>query len=436
MTLSSTISRKSYDGDGSTASFSTVFVFDANEDVKVYLRDASGAETPWVEGTEYELTGANTGSAGTLTVETSPTDYTPASGEKLILIRDPSQVQESPFPLGGPFPSEVAERANDRQVMLIQALQEKLNRTPKFSVTSSASGAEIPDPDEGKSLVWGASGNLENGPTSDEISAAQGFASAAAASASSAADSAAEAATFDPDNYVLSPVSTTENNVPQWDSASKKLKGGLAVGTSSGNIPLVGTKSATESLAGLVEFATEAEQETGTATDLGASVAGIKHMIDTFSSDAFATELLHVRDERTSGTSAGDFTAGAARTRTLNTTKTNEITGASRSGSQITLPAGDYFCMAFAPAYSVDLNQAYIYNTSDSSVVARGTTTICGSASGVLVVSTVLCRFTLAAEKTIELRHECQTTKAANGFGAGGGFGTEVYAEVLIWKVG
>lgn len=38
-------------------------------------------------------------------------------------------------------------------------------------------------------------------------------------------------------------------------------------GTSSGNVPLVGTTSATDSLAGLLETATQAEQETASATD-------------------------------------------------------------------------------------------------------------------------------------------------------------------------
>lgn len=41
-----------------------------------------------------------------------------------------------------------------------------------------------------------------------------------------------------------------------------------AIGTASGNIPAVGTKSATESLAGLVELATQAEAKAGAADDV------------------------------------------------------------------------------------------------------------------------------------------------------------------------
>jgi|GEM_PF-1990616 len=161
MTLSSDVSRAEYNGDGATTVFSTVFQFFANDDVKVYLRDAAGTETLWTEGTEYTLTGALTGGAGNVTVDTSPTDYTPAVGEVLVILRTPDETQETDFPLGGPFPSTAAEQAIDRVVMLIQALREELNRTPKLSVTSLASGVVIPDPENGTILGW-ESGQLAN----------------------------------------------------------------------------------------------------------------------------------------------------------------------------------------------------------------------------------------------------------------------------------
>lgn len=39
----------------------------------------------------------------------------------------------------------------------------------------------------------------------------------------------------------------------------------------------------------------------------------------------FGAQLFHVQDQKASGTSGGTFTSGADRTRTLNTTVTNEI---------------------------------------------------------------------------------------------------------------
>lgn len=44
------------------------------------------------------------------------------------------------------------------------------------------------------------------------------------------------AASQDLSDYVTGPASTTENNVPQWDSATKQLKDGLAVGASANSL--------------------------------------------------------------------------------------------------------------------------------------------------------------------------------------------------------
>ena len=66
-------------------------------------------------------------------------------------------------------------------------------------------------------------------------------------------------------NYVQGPASATNGAVALFDgTGGKTLKDGVVLGTASGNIPQVGTKSATEALAGLVELATQAEAEAGT----------------------------------------------------------------------------------------------------------------------------------------------------------------------------
>ena len=147
------------------------------------------------------------------------------------------------------------------------------------------------------------------------------------------------------------------------------------------------------------------------------------------------THLLHVREEQTSGTDGGTFTSGAWRTRTLNTTKTNEITGASLAANKITLPAGTYYIQARAPAMNTNKHKARLYNDTDSSVILAGT----GGRSGSSVtnVDFVEGRFTLAAEKDVVLQHIAETTAATIGFGQGTVFAglTEVFSEVFIWKI-
>ena len=55
----------------------------------------------------------------------------------------------------------------------------------------------------------------------------------------------------------------------------------VATGTTSGKVPLVGTKSSTTTLAGLVERSTSAENVTGTDDTVYPTVAGTKEMIET-----------------------------------------------------------------------------------------------------------------------------------------------------------
>jgi hypothetical protein len=151
----------------------------------------------------------------------------------------------------------------------------------------------------------------------------------------------------------------------------------------------------------------------------------------------FESALLHVRDEKSNGTAGGDFTSGAWQTRTLNTSLTNEISGASLSSNQIILPSGTYYIHASAGAYSVDRHKLKLRNTTDSSDTLIGTAEQCENAGTVSNRSFVIGRFTIGAQKTFELQHRCTTTITGNGFGLSSTFGTEieVYADVQIWKV-
>ena len=163
MTVDSENVKVQQSGDGVTITFPTTFKFQSNAHVKVIHRDSAGIETTWTEGTQYDLTGANTGSNGTVTVITTPTDYTPADGETLTTKRDPSLLQESALPLGGPFPSNTVEKMVDLTVQQIQALKEALDRAVKLAETSGAAAPTFPDASPDKFVGWNAAGDdLEN----------------------------------------------------------------------------------------------------------------------------------------------------------------------------------------------------------------------------------------------------------------------------------
>lgn len=138
------------------------------------------------------------------------------------------------------------------------------------------------------------------------------------------------------------------------------------------------------------------------------------------------------RDEKTSGTNGGSFTTGAWRTRDINATQINQITGSSIASNQITLPAGTFYIYATAPALLVYQHQSRFYNITDSATAITGQSTYCDADLNHSVLSGVI---VLTASKVFELQHRCAITRNINGFGEQNGFGTEVYAQVTIAKV-
>ena len=151
----------------------------------------------------------------------------------------------------------------------------------------------------------------------------------------------------------------------------------------------------------------------------------------------FESQLLHVRDEKSSGTAAGNATGGAQMVRVLNTVKTNEITGASLSSNQITLPAGTYYIQARAAAFMTNSHKIYLYNTTDTSNTLVGASVYSDATYQSSTDATVFGRFTISGEKVFELKHDFNASRSSNGQGVATSLSgvVEVYAEVQIWKV-
>jgi hypothetical protein len=148
----------------------------------------------------------------------------------------------------------------------------------------------------------------------------------------------------------------------------------------------------------------------------------------------FESQLLHVRDEKSSsahgGTSVTSYTA-----RDLNTVVTNEISGASVSSNQITLPSGTYFIYAFAPSYGSDRHTAKLRNTTDSSDTILGTSEY-SSGGSTNSHCLIIGRFTIASSKVFEIQHRVQTAYATLGLGVSKDMSeTNIYTNLQIWKV-
>lgn len=148
--------------------------------------------------------------------------------------------------------------------------------------------------------------------------------------------------------------------------------------------------------------------------------------------------VFYVRDEKAANTQGGGFTSGAWRTRTLNTSATNTISGASLASNKVTLPSGTYYLEARAPAVAVARHQAIIYNVTDSSNALIGSSAYaCPTGSSESMSDSIVKGLvTISASKDFELRHQCSSTKATDGWGVAANFGVvEVYSELIAWKV-
>lgn len=133
MTISTTASRISYNGNGATTAFSFPYRFLTNADLVVIKVAADGTETTLTLNTNYTVTGADDDAGGTVTLSVAP-----LSGQRVVIYRSVSITQEVDYITGDPFPAETHERALDRLTMVAQQQQDAIDRSAKLSETSTA----------------------------------------------------------------------------------------------------------------------------------------------------------------------------------------------------------------------------------------------------------------------------------------------------------
>lgn len=141
-----------------------------------------------------------------------------------------------------------------------------------------------------------------------------------------------------------------------------------------------------------------------------------------------------VQDQKAQNTAGGTFTGGAWRTRDLNTEVADTAGIASVASNQITLAAGTYVCRITCPAMKVNINQARLYNITDGATIALGMSMIAGDTIYSTSQSVIVSRFTLAAQKVLEVQHYCTTGFNDYGFGYPNNLGTEVYTVAEFWR--
>lgn len=142
--------------------------------------------------------------------------------------------------------------------------------------------------------------------------------------------------------------------------------------------------------------------------------------------NGFSSQLLHVREQQSSGVSTTtNNTPGAWQTTVLNTAITNEISGASLSVNQVILPAGTYYCEGNSVHSDTGLVKSRLRNTTDGATLLVGR-------SAQNEQAPIRGRFTLTGTKTVELQEYFSSGSPTGPSSTGE---VEVYGELFIWKI-
>jgi hypothetical protein len=159
MTVSSTTTKVSYSGNGSTTVFAYTFkVFD-EDDLTVILRDnTTAAETVQAINTNYSVSGVGNVNGGNITFVTAP-----ASGVTVVVRRTSAQTQTTDYTPNDPFPAESHEEALDKLTFVQQEQQEEIDRSIKLSRTNTMTSTEFtlgPTARANKVLSFDANGEI------------------------------------------------------------------------------------------------------------------------------------------------------------------------------------------------------------------------------------------------------------------------------------
>ncbi len=140
MTISSTTVKNSYNGNGSTATFNYTFKIFQDSDLQVIIRSASGSETIKTLNTHYTVAGEGNSGGGSITFTEG---NIPTNTQVVVLIRNIPQTQSLDYITNDTFPAESHEEGLDRAMMVVQQLQEEVNRSIKLSKTNTMNSTEF-----------------------------------------------------------------------------------------------------------------------------------------------------------------------------------------------------------------------------------------------------------------------------------------------------
>jgi hypothetical protein len=138
MTVSSTTTKVSYSGNGSTTVFAYTFKIFAAAEITVIIRSSTGTEIVKSLTTHYTLSNIGVDGGGNVTFGSAP-----ASGETVVLIRNTPNTQTLDLVENDPFLSSSFEDTLDKITHQLIEQQEEIDRSIKVSRTNSITSSEF-----------------------------------------------------------------------------------------------------------------------------------------------------------------------------------------------------------------------------------------------------------------------------------------------------
>ena len=138
MTVSSTTTKVSYSGNGSTTAFAYTFKIFAAAEITVIIRSSTGTETVKNLTTDYSLSNIGVDGGGNVTFGSAP-----ASGDTVVLIRNTPNTQTLDLVENDPFLSSSFEDTLDKITHQLIEQQEEIDRSIKVSRTNSITSSEF-----------------------------------------------------------------------------------------------------------------------------------------------------------------------------------------------------------------------------------------------------------------------------------------------------
>ena len=173
---------------------------------------------------------------------------------------------------------------------------------------------------------------------------------------------------------------------------------------------------------------------TGTTLTLGdagdtITTAGTATGFGVFSSYAV------IVDSKATATGGGGFTAGAWRTRDLNTELADPDGIVSISANEFTLGAGSYLISWSCPHHQVTNCETRLYDVTGTAHVQSGSSGYSGSGANTQGRDMGAVRVTPAASNVYRIEHRCDYSNTTNGFGVSVAYGeTIIFTIVEIFK--